>query len=150
MKWLFVTLFLLFTVNANAIYKTKIGLAPFAIAHKRFNCNAFLKSLENQQTINIAWLYNTFGRKYTCLKRVLKDSRLKNIETQLTNGPKNWIESTQLKAFIQKYNKCDVVFLWVAEYNCININSTKFVPPLQRICNQGNVNALIGKALDSF
>lgn len=64
-----------------------VGRAPFAIAHKRFQCRNFLNSLDNLQVLNIAFLYNTFGHKYDCIKNLMHDPRLARLEINLINEP---------------------------------------------------------------
>src|SRR5690348_9683385 len=47
--------------------KTKlvnIGRAPFGLASKNFRCEDFLNSLDDVNYLHIAWLFNTFGKKY--------------------------------------------------------------------------------------
>lgn len=294
---IFFVALLLLPLKSSAVDAPQIGHAPFAIAHKKFNCSAFLDSIKNQDTINIAWLYNTFGKHYTCLNKVLDDPRLNYIETHLLNGPghrnrrlenheflkkytpkqwdsllrkndkrlkskflryvrslqnvlarkkdtatclispeleanisssaaktliswskeafpqclivwnpitrnkslngadyleqhgknpavkapmcvinldgtdinfkerlapnkkyyrkglKNWIEADDLKTYLQKYaSKCQVVFIWVFEYNCIDINNSpsKFIYPTRRACNQVKVFKLIEKEVNKL
>lgn len=63
----------------------KIGTAPFAIQQERFNCDAFIQSLEKLPEWRISWLWNTFGDRTDCLFRVLDDPRLREIQVHIMN-----------------------------------------------------------------
>lgn len=62
------------------------GTAPYAIQHPAFNCDAFLNSLGPVETINISWLWDTFGHSTHCIDRVLGDSRFNAFQLHLING----------------------------------------------------------------
>lgn len=64
-----------------------VGRAPFGIAHKRFNCKSFLASIKDLDFLHIAWLYNTFGKNYSCLNKLFNDPRLITLQTNLINEP---------------------------------------------------------------
>jgi hypothetical protein len=64
-----------------------VGRAPFAITAKRFQCKNFLDSLDDLQVLNIAFLYNTFGNKFDCIKTLMHDPRLARLEINLINEP---------------------------------------------------------------
>lgn len=64
-----------------------VGRAPFGIAHKDFKCDDFFKSVANIKYLHVAWLYNTFGRSYRCLRRLTKDKRLMTMQVNLINEP---------------------------------------------------------------
>ena len=62
-----------------------VGIAPYAIQKEDFPCRAYLKSLRSVDNIYIAFLYNTFGRHNKCLKKVLKNEKLRIVEVHLLN-----------------------------------------------------------------
>lgn len=64
-----------------------VGRAPFALASPKFDCNGFIRSLENLDFLHVAWLFNTFGTDYRCLTRLLDDQRLITLQTNLINEP---------------------------------------------------------------
>lgn len=64
-----------------------VGRAPFAIAHNKFDCKGFISSLKDLDFIHVAWLFNTFGTKYSCLNKILADPRLVTLQTNLINEP---------------------------------------------------------------
>ena len=64
-----------------------VGRAPFAIAHRRYQCDDFLKSVDRLQVLNIAFLYHTFGHNYDCIKTLMQDPRLSKLEIHLINEP---------------------------------------------------------------
>ena len=63
-------------------YITDVGRAPFGLTSPKFMCRDFLRSLDNLDTIHIAFLYNTFGNNFDCLKTILQDPRLHVLEVQ--------------------------------------------------------------------
>lgn len=97
---LFVPLFLIFcnTASSQTADKievdgartsglTNVGFAPFNLTAPKFNCTGYLESLKGLSTIHVAFLYNTFGNDFSCLKKVLADPRLESIEIALINEP---------------------------------------------------------------
>lgn len=66
---------------------TNVGLAIFNLTAPRFNCNGYLESTAGLKSLHVAFLYNTFGNDFSCLKRVLADPRLESIEIALINEP---------------------------------------------------------------
>jgi hypothetical protein len=75
-----------------------IGVAPFAIAHPGFRCREFLSSIQGITPIQIAFLYNTFGkeselksdsydRRYDCLKKTLNQNIVEYLDIHLMNNP---------------------------------------------------------------
>jgi hypothetical protein len=66
---------------------TNVGYAPFNLTAPKFNCNGFIESLRPLKEIHIAFLYNSFGNDFSCLTRLLADSRLKTLEINLINEP---------------------------------------------------------------
>jgi hypothetical protein len=65
---------------------TNLGIAPFAIQHPGFDCEAMIKGLDGLPSINIAFLWNTFGTSTTCLDRIFSLSKTEIIEAHITNG----------------------------------------------------------------
>lgn len=133
MKWTIFCLLLIFSINAHAIDKSKIGLAPLALTQRTFDCSSFLKTLENQKTINIAWLYNTFGRKYNCLKKILKDERLQFIETHLTNGPGHRNKRLEKHEFLKKYTLSQWNRLLVRRNQRLKKDIIKYATPVKNL-----------------
>ena len=70
------------SVNSN-LGLTNIGYAAFNLTAPNFNCSGFLEATKNLEELHISFLYNTFGNKYACLKTLLKDPRLKTLESTL-------------------------------------------------------------------
>lgn len=66
---------------------TNIGYAPFNLTASKFNCSGFIESLRPLKEIHLAFLYNTFGNNFSCLERLLADTRLKTLEINLINEP---------------------------------------------------------------
>lgn len=64
-----------------------VGRAPFAIASPKFDCDSLVSSLKSLKYLHIAWLFNTFGKDYQCLSRILKDPRLVTLQINLINEP---------------------------------------------------------------
>ncbi len=83
----FISIFNTLSSFATSEQNHRVGFSPLAIAHKNFNCEAFLDSISERQELNIAWLYNTFGSNYKCLRKILTDPRLKILQTYLINEP---------------------------------------------------------------
>lgn len=66
---------------------TNVGYAPFNLTSPRFNCSGFLASLKPFNELHISFLYNTFGNDFSCLNKLLADSRLKTLDINLINEP---------------------------------------------------------------
>lgn len=64
---------------------TKVGTAPYAIQHPRFDCETYLQSIKQMPGYNISWLWNTFGNERACLERLVNDPKLNAIELHLMN-----------------------------------------------------------------
>jgi len=73
--------------NSETQGLSNIGYAPFNLTSPKFNCRAFRKSLAPLNEIHISFLYNTFGNDFSCLKKLLKDERLKTLQIHLINEP---------------------------------------------------------------
>ena len=82
-----ILLSLLFTFDVQAQGLTNVGYAPFNLTSPNFNCKAFKKSTKSLSELHIAFLYNTFGNDFSCLKDLLNDERLKTLEIHLINEP---------------------------------------------------------------
>ena len=67
--------------------RSVVGLAPFAITKSDFNCQSFINSLSSRDEYAISFLFNTFGNKFECIKRVMADDRLKGLQIHLINEP---------------------------------------------------------------
>ena len=71
----------------------KIGIAPYAIQSKVFNCQELLKSLEGVKSYHMSWLWHTFRDvsepgyqvQNDCVYHILKDPRLISFELHLIN-----------------------------------------------------------------
>lgn len=133
---------LLYINTANAIDENKIGLSPLAIAHPRFNCNSFLNSLKNQNIINIAWLYNTFGRNYSCLNRALNDSRLQYIETHLLNEPGHRNNRLENHEFLKKYTVKQWNRLLIRKDQRLKDRFFSYSIPVKKIIENRNPNSI--------
>lgn len=134
MKWtLFTILVILSSVNVYAIDESRIGIAPFSIAHPKFDCPSFLRSIEKQKTINIAWLFNTFGRKYACLNKILKDPRLLYIETQLINEPGHRNKRLENHEFLKKYSISEWNRLLIRRDAKLKRSYTRYVISVQKL-----------------
>lgn len=132
MKWIF-CIFLLISIEAKAIEKDQIGESPLAIAHPKFNCSSFLNSIKHQKTINIAWLYTTFGKSYECLNKILHDSRLKYIETHLLNEPGHRNKRLENNEFLKKYTVAQWNHLLLRENERLKQRFIRYNIPLQKI-----------------
>jgi hypothetical protein len=64
-----------------------VGYAAFNLTAPSFNCSAFLRASSDLSELHVAFLYNTFGNDFSCLKRLLADERLKTLEVALINEP---------------------------------------------------------------
>ena len=62
-----------------------VGIAPYAIQKPDFPCRAYLNSLKGVENIYVAFLHNTFGNDNRCIKKVLRDERLRLVEIHLFN-----------------------------------------------------------------
>lgn len=82
---LFNTTSLLAQDNSSGL--TNVAYSPFNLTSPNFNCRGFLQSIEKIEELHIAFLYNTFGNDFSCLTRLLADSRLKTLEVNLINEP---------------------------------------------------------------
>lgn len=60
-------------------------VAPYAIQHPSFNCDAFMRSLKGVTTIRTAMLWGTFGDKRKCLNQLVQDPRTKWLEIHALN-----------------------------------------------------------------
>ena len=154
MRKFFIILFLAIISNfALAQNLTNIGYSAFNITARRFNCNAFLASLNKVDELHISFLYHTFGKKYSCLTRVIQDERLKTLEIHLIN------EAGHRNSRLGKYE-----FLYdienPEEYNDLLINEdqnlkTKFVnyvQPLKEYLEfnlRSDIEVLISPGLES-
>lgn len=66
---------------------TNVGRSPLALTSPSFACEDFIRSLDELQSLHIAFLYHTFGNDLTCLNRLLGDSRLESLVMHLVNEP---------------------------------------------------------------
>lgn len=64
-----------------------VGDAIFDLTSPKFSCKKYLKSRDKLDFLHIAFLYNTFGNKFDCVKTLLQDPRLMTIEINLINEP---------------------------------------------------------------
>lgn len=89
---IFLSLFLCFNTTSLLAQETSSNLtnvayAPFNLTSPHFNCDGFFTSIERLDELHVAFLYNTFGNDFSCLNRLLADSRLKTLEVNLINEP---------------------------------------------------------------
>ena len=66
---------------------TNVGYATFNLTAPGFNCDGFFEATQDLDSLHIAFLYNTFGNDFSCLKRLLADDRLETLEVALLNEP---------------------------------------------------------------
>lgn len=64
-----------------------VGFAPFNLTAPNFNCEGYLTAVKPLKVLHVAFLYNTFGNDFSCLKKLLKDPRLETLEINLINEP---------------------------------------------------------------
>lgn len=72
--------------SGTSTSSSSYGTAPYAIQHPNFNCDAFINSLGPVKTVNISWLWDTFGHSTHCIDRVLADPRFEAFQLHLING----------------------------------------------------------------
>jgi hypothetical protein len=73
------------SINSSGL--TNVGFAVFNLTAPKFNCDGYLEASRGLKSLHVAFLYNTFGNNFSCLKRVLADPRLESIEIALINEP---------------------------------------------------------------
>jgi len=71
----------------NVAGLNNVGYAPFNLTSPAFNCDGFLEASKDLSELHVAFLYNTFGNDFSCLKILLNDPRLKTLEINLINEP---------------------------------------------------------------
>lgn len=132
---------------------TNVGLAPFAIAHRRFQCKKFLQAVDQLDYLHIAWLYHTFGKKYGCLRTLMHDPRLETLETNLINEPGHRNRRLEKHEFLygisspQKYDR-----LLKSRNKKLRKKFFKYVAPLQKLLAdnlQPHTQCLINPGLES-
>jgi hypothetical protein len=139
--------------NVESSGLTNIGYAPFNLTSPKFNCDGFIESLSPLTEIHIAFLYNTFGNNFSCLNRLLADSRLKTLEVNLINEPGH--RNNRLGSYeflydvgsVSTYNKKLVSRSASLKQKYIN-----YVKPLQDVLSQNlqtHTSLLINPGLES-
>lgn len=143
-------------VAYNKDIKTKlvnVGRAPFAIASPKFDCSGFTSSVKPLKYLHIAWLYNTFGSDYRCLNKILDDSRLITLQTNLINEPGHRNKRLEKHEFLydiknpQEYDR-----LLKANDAKLHRKFKKYVRPLQDLLMsrlQPQTECLINPGLES-
>ena len=133
--------------------RQKIGRAPYAITAPQFECNSFLQSMQSIDEWHISVLFNTFGTDYSCLKKVLKNPKLKTLQVHLIN--ENCIKhgrcgSYEFASFAK--NKRHYNRLWKKKSQKMQKKLTRYVKPLQKFLKQNlsqDVECLISPGLES-
>lgn len=131
----------------------KIGRAPYAITAPQFECSSFLASMKNVDEWHISILFNTFGTDYGCLKKVLKNPKLKTLQVHLINencikhGRCGDYEFGSFAKGKRHYNR-----LWKKKSQNMAKKLTRYVRPLQKLLNTQlpeTVECLISPGLES-
>lgn len=79
-----------------------VGRAKFDLTSPKINCSSFLASLDSLESLNIAFLYNTFGNNFDCLKTIMADPRLSALEIELINEPGHRNKRLEKQEFLYK------------------------------------------------
>lgn len=132
---------------------TNVGLGVFALASPKFKCSKFLNSLDDVEDIHIAWLYNTFGNDFDCLKNLLHDPRLQTLETNLINEPGHRNRRLGKYEFLSGVGSPNDYDRKLKKHDLkLRAKFFKYVAPLQKLLNehlQPTTQCLINPGLES-
>lgn len=129
--------------------RDKIGFSPLAIAHPRFNCKSFIDSLSTQKVINIAWLYNTFGRDYSCIDKLLSDPRINVFQTHLINEPGHRNKRLEKHEFLYKLSPRQYERKLIARDEALKLRFLRYIKPIQEKLADKKINCWISPGLES-
>lgn len=130
-----------------------VGLGLFHLANPKINCDATLAALNPLPVLNISWLYNTFGNNFSCLRKLMTDSRLVSLQTHLINEPGH--RNSRLGSY-EFLSGVGTIYQWQARLikgdKVLKRKFFKYVKPLQKLLaeNLGNqTECLINPGLES-
>lgn len=137
--------------KVNAENEPQIGYAPFAIAHPKFDCSAFLDSIKHQKTLNIAWLYTTFGNDYKCLNKIIANPKLDIFETHLLNGPGHRKHRLEHREFLKRYSIRRWNSFLLRDNKSVKAKFLRYVKGLQKLLEKKkeSTTCLISPELES-
>lgn len=66
---------------------TNVSFSTFNLTAPNFNCDGFISATASLKELHLSFLYNTFGNDFSCLNRLLSNSRVKSLQVHLINEP---------------------------------------------------------------
>lgn len=129
-----------------------VGRAPYNLTSPKFNCRAFLSSVDDLEELHIAFLYNTFGNKFDCLKTLLYDPRLKTLEVHLINEPGHRNNRLGRYEFLYRYGESEYEDLLEKRNRKLRKRFKRYIRKIKRVLDehrQPYTKLLISPGLES-
>lgn len=132
---------------------TNVGYAVFNLTAPTFNCNGFFEATKPLSELHVAFLYNTFGNDFRCLKRILEDPRLQTLEINLINEPGHRNRRLGSYEFLYSVGSVSTYNQKLRSRDAkLKAKFIKYVTPLQTFLDEHsppNLNLLINPGLES-